>query len=91
MQHLASNWVRNLLIAIIAAVVTWFCSFAGDRIDKTYTAVVRLEQVAAQYQSEHDSIRAQIDAKADTARIEALLSEKASHQEVDLKIRAAIH
>ena len=56
MNHLASNWMRNLLLGIITAVVGVFCAFALNKVDKIYASTMRQEEVMKYFEKQHDEM-----------------------------------
>jgi hypothetical protein len=87
MNHLASNWMRNLLLGIITAIVGVFCAFALNKVDKIYAFTMRQEVMMNSYEKQHDEML--MAATVERERVDKELADKATHQEVDLKITAA--
>jgi hypothetical protein len=81
MNQLASNWMRNLILAIIAGLVAVFVTFALGKIDQIYAESIQLVEQHTQMEK---------DIAAEHLRIDAELATKATHDEVEYKIKAAI-
>jgi hypothetical protein len=89
MNHLASNWLRNAFLGIITAIVGVFCAFSLNKVDKIYASTMRQEEVMKYFEKQHDEIL--LAATLERERVDKELADKATHQEVDLKITAAVH
>ena len=88
MNHLASNWMRNALLGIITAIVGVFCAFSLNKVDKIYACTMRQEVMMKSYEKQHDEML--MAATVERERVDKELADKATHQEVDLKITAAV-